>query len=97
MTENREFVIQTRLGPEEKKTYYVFPKNTMIWPQSSGRGKLTKDLQARKLEGRKVKGFQGWVAEGNAHLYLDGKHWQLSPGFHFNAPVKSAVKRTVKS
>ena len=89
-----EFVIQRRLGPENEP-YYIFPEGTMIWPRNSGRGVLTEDLQARKLEDRKVKGLQGWMAEGDIHLYLDKKHWQLSSGTSFGAPVKSAVKRKI--
>lgn len=93
--EERVFVVQERLGPEERKElYYFFPKGTMIWPGRSGRGVLTEDLQARKDEGREVEGYQAWVAEDEIHLYL-GRHWQLSAGTRFGAPVKSSRRRKI--
>ncbi len=96
MGETREFVVQTRLGPEKKRqTYYFFTKETMIFPENSGRGVLTTDLQAKKEEEQEVKGFQAWKAEGAVHLYLDKNHWQLSSGSRFGAPVTSAKQRKV--
>lgn len=88
----RRVVIQRRLVPEQKQPYYVFPKGTMVWPQRSGRGVLTADLQAEKLEGEEVSGYQAWKAEFNMHLYLNGRFWQRSRGTPFGAPVKSAEK-----
>jgi len=94
--ETHEFVVQTRLGPEKKKDYYIFPKDVVIWPQGfRRRGVLTADLQARKEEGKEVRGYQAWVAEGEAHLYFNRKPWQISSGSRFGAPVASARKRSV--
>jgi len=94
--EEREIVIQERLGPKEKQTYFVFPKGKMIWPENSGRGVLEQDLQARKEKGKKTRNYQAWVAENGAKLYLDTNHWQLSPGFHFGAPVSSAKEVRIR-
>jgi len=87
-----EIVIQRRLAPEQKLLYYLFPKGMMVWPQRSGRGVLTTDLQAEKQEKMKVEGYQAWRAKTSMHLYLDGKFWQLSCGTLFGAPVKSVKK-----
>ena len=64
MGEHREFVIQTRLGPEKRKQEYYFfsgkkEDQTMIFPKDSGRGVLTADLQAKKFEGEEIHGRGG--------------------------------------
>lgn len=78
--ENKGFVIQQRLRPETGEIYHVFSEGTIIWPDHFGRGVLTKDLQAEKLNGQKLRKFQAWRAEGDVHLYLDQRNWQLSSG-----------------
>lgn len=95
-------VVQTRLGtnPEQtEQTYYFFSgrkkDQTMIFPKDSGRGVLTADLQAKKLEGEEIHGYQAWEAEDEIHLYFDRNHWQLSSRSRFGAPVTSAKRRKV--
>lgn len=94
----KEVIIQTRLGsPEEKKDYFIFPKDvTIIWPEGfRRRGVLEADLQAEKQKGKRVRGYQAWRAEGEIHLYLDNEHWQLSPGSRFGAPISSAKRKRI--
>ena len=100
MGEHREIVIQTRLGPEKRKQEYYFfsgkkEDQTMIFPKDSGRGVLTAGLQAKKIEGEEIHGYQAWEAEGEIHLYFDRNHWQLSSRSCFGAPVTSAKRRKV--
>ncbi len=92
--QNESLVIQIGLD-QERKDYYIFPEGTMIWPENSGRGVLTQSLQAQKLK-EKIKGLSGWQAETPAHLYLDGKHWQLSKNTRFGAYSQNARKVTLK-
>lgn len=72
MTEHHEIVIQTRLGPEKRKQEYYFfsgkkEDQTMIFPKDSGRGVLTADLQAKKIEGEEIHGYQAWRVEDEIH------------------------------
>ena len=94
--ERKGFFIQERLSPtpEQRQDYYVFPEGITIFPLHSGRGVLTEDLQAIKTE-RRVGRYTVWKAENPIHLYSDRKHWQLSSGTEFSAPVKSAKKRKI--
>lgn len=95
--ENRDLVIQQRLRPETGEIYHVFPIGTVVWPERSRRGVLTEDLQAEKLDGKKVRDFQAWKAEGVVRLYLDRRYRQLSSGTLFGAPENSARTRTIKN
>lgn len=96
--ENKEVVLQGRLGPEREKVYYLFPKGIGIWPENGKGGNLTEELQARKLEGKRVKGLQGWQAEGTIYLRVRDEYRNWPAGTRFGAFTKSEGlrRRTIK-
>ncbi|MGB9911326.1 MAG: hypothetical protein ACPLKP_01835 [Microgenomates group bacterium] len=95
MREKELHPYQRRLGEEGELERYLFPKGTMIWPKYSGRGILTQDCYAKRLN-CKIRGLTGFKSCEPLFLRLDERHWTLPEGTTFGAYVKTGKKRKIK-
>lgn len=97
MKERERPPYQRRFGEEGELERYLFPKGTMIWPETSGRGVLTEGCYAERLPPQiKIKGLTGFQSCGPLHLYFDRKYWTLPQGTRFGACLKNAKRVKIK-
>lgn len=83
----REHVIQLPLREKLREGQRRFEKGEIIYPASSGRRALRKDIIAHRIPGE-IKGLSAWESEEALPVYFDRKTWTLSPGTKFGAYSK---------
>lgn len=86
---------QLHLDEQVPETIYEFFAGTVIYPERSSRGVLTRSIHARRTNG-KIKGLTGYQALTRIDLYLNGRYWSLPEGTLFGAYSKKAHKRKIK-
>ncbi len=85
---------------EESPVIFKIRKGTLIYPFTGGSGILRSSLQAQKIEGKKVHGYQAFVSidriDLEQHTLERGDaYWSLPPKTYFGAPTKRA-KQMIK-
>lgn len=80
----REQAVQIPLREKLREGQRCFEKGEIIYPASSGRGALRKDIIAHRIPG-KIKGLSAWESEEEIPLYFDQGIRRLRTGTKFGA------------
>lgn len=84
---HREQVVQLPLREKLREGQRRFREGEIIYPASSRRGALRKDIIAHRIPG-KIKGLSAWESEEEVPLYFDQGIRRLRTGTKFGAYSK---------
>jgi hypothetical protein len=88
----RDMVPDQDCSDKENITVYHIKKDTIIYPQSSGRGVVLNDFYADRLPDIKVRGYTGYATRSSITLYLDGRYWNIVEGSKVGIPSTRVKK-----